>query len=289
MSYEITLPIWQVDAFSSVVFGGNPAAVVAIPASWLPGETLQAIAAENKLTETAFIRPDEYPIPLRWFTPAQEVPLCGHATLAAVAVVHQVLGLARTGSVVEFATASGLLYVHIRESDYVLDFPARQTVATSTPRSELEVALGASINEIYESADRYVCVLGDEAAIRSVAPDMEAVSDLRLPGVIVTASGDTCDFVSRYFAPAKGVPEDPVTGTSHCTLAPFWAQRLGKTTLQARQLSSREGLIECSIREDRVRLSGACRFYLNGSITVPITPADRLPLSFDAPYTRKTI
>jgi len=271
----MTLPIWQVDAFSSVVFGGNPAAVVAIPESWLPDESLQAIAAENNLSETAFMRPGEHPVPLRWFTPAQEVPLCGHATLAAVAVMHQALGLAEMGSVVEFATASGSLYVHIRESDYVLDFPARPTVSTSMPKSQLETALGARINEIYESSDRYVCVLNDEAAVRAATPDMTAVSNLRLPGLVVTAPGDACDFVSRYFAPAKGVPEDPVTGTSHCTLAPFWGQRLGKTTLHARQLSMRGGEIECSIREDRVRLSGACRFYLSGSITVPVRPANR--------------
>jgi len=270
----MTLPIWQVDAFSSVVFGGNPAAVVAITDSWLPDDILQAIAAENNLSETAFMRPSEHPVPLRWFTPAQEVPLCGHATLAAVAVMHQALGLAQTGSVVELATASGPLYVHIRESDYVLDFPARPTVPTSISKCELETALRARISEIYESVDRYVCVLNNEAAVRAVTPDMPSVSDLRLPGLIVTAPGDACDFVSRYFAPAKGVPEDPVTGTSHCTLAPFWGQRLGKATLHARQLSTREGQIECSIHQDRVRLSGACRFYLRGSITVPVRPAN---------------
>jgi PhzF family phenazine biosynthesis protein len=274
MSGEITLPIWQVDAFSSVVFGGNPAAVVAITDSWLPDDILQAIAAENNLSETAFIRPGEHPVALRWFTPVQEVPLCGHATLAAVAVMHQALGLAQTGSVVELVTAGGPLYVHIRENDYVLDFPARPTVPTSALKSELETALRARINEIYESVDRYVCVLNDEDAVRAVAPDMAAVSDLPLPGLIVTAPGDACDFVSRYFAPAKGVPEDPVTGTSHCTLAPFWGQRLGKTTLHARQLSTREGKIECSVHHERVRLSGACRFYLRGSITVPVGPAN---------------
>ncbi|WP_262047436.1 PhzF family phenazine biosynthesis protein [Bradyrhizobium sp. Bra78] len=273
MSGEIILPIWQVDAFSSVVFGGNPAAVVAITDCWLPDDILQAIAAENNLSETAFMRPGEHPVPLRWFTPIQEVPLCGHATLAAVAVMHQALGLAQTGSIVELATASGPLQIQIREDDYVLDLPARPTVPTSVPKSELETALRARIDEIYESVDRYVCVLNDEAAVRVVAPDMAAVSKLLLPGLIVTAPGDACDFVSRYFAPAKGVPEDPVTGTSHCTLAPFWGQRLDKTTLQARQLSTRGGQIECSIHQDRVRLSGACRFYLSGTITVPVGPA----------------
>ena len=271
MNNEITLPIWQVDAFSSVVFGGNPAAVVAIRGSWPGDDILQAIATENNLSETAFLLLGEYPVPLRWFTPEQEVPLCGHATLAAVAVMHHAIGLAQARSVVEFATASGPLYVHIRESDYVLDFPARSTVPTSTPKSELETALRARINEVYESSDRYVCVLDDEAAIRAVKPAMAAISNLRLPGLIVTAPGDTCDFVSRYFAPAKGVPEDPVTGTSHCTLAPFWGRRLSKTALHARQLSRRGGEIDCSVQEGRVHLSGACRFYLQGSITVPVT------------------
>ena len=271
MSNETTLPIWQVDAFSSVVFGGNPAAVVAIRDSWPGDDVLQAIATENNLSETAFFRLGKYPVPLRWCTPAQEVSLCGHATLAAVAVMHQEIGLAQARSVVELATASGPLYVHIRDHDYVLDFPTRPTVPTSIPKSELETALRARINEVYESSDRYVCVLDDEAAIHAVKPDMAAIANLQLPGLIVTAPGDACDFVSRYFAPAKGVPEDPVTGTSHCTLAPFWGRRLGKTELHARQLSRRGGQIDCSIHGDRVHLSGACRFYLRGSITVPVT------------------
>ncbi|SIT49432.1 putative enzyme [Paraburkholderia piptadeniae] len=263
------LPIWQVDAFSSMVFGGNPAAVVAIPGAWPPDHVLQAIAAENNVSETAFFRLDASPVPLRWFTPILEVPLCGHATLAAAAVMHEALGLVHAGSVVEFATASGPLYVRIGSRHYVLDFPARSTSPTTMKKEALERILGAAVKEVWESMDRYVCVLADEAAVQAVEPDLAAASALPLPGLLVTAPGDRCDFVSRYFAPAKGVPEDPVTGTSHCTLTPFWGQRLGKTSLGARQLSRRGGQIECSIHGDRVHLTGACRFYLRGSITVP--------------------
>jgi PhzF family phenazine biosynthesis protein len=270
MSNEISLPIWQVDAFSSNIFGGNPAAVVVIPGPWPADDVLQAIAAENNVSETAFVRLGEKPYPLRWFTPTLEVSLCGHATLAAVAVMHEVLGFVDTGSVVELATASGPLYVHVGQSDYVLDLPARPTVPTSIPKISLERVLGVPITEAWESIDRYVCVLEGEAVVHAVKPDLKAALGLQLPGLLVTALGNDCDFVSRYFAPAKGVPEDPVTGTSHCTLAPFWGRRLGKTSLHARQLSQRGGEIDCSVREDRVHLTGACRFYLQGSITVPI-------------------
>lgn len=263
------LPIWQVDAFSSRVFGGNPAAVVAISGPWPADELLQAIAAENNLSETAFARFDDNRVPLRWFTPAVEVPLCGHATLAAAAVMHRVLDLADVGSTVEFTTASGPLRVHIEPDRYVLELPARSTGPTALSKEQLENVLGTRIREVWESADRYVCVLDDAVAVQTLKPNMLAVSELPLPGLIATAPGVDCDFVSRYFAPAKGVPEDPVTGTSHCTLAPFWGLRLGKTALRARQLSSRGGAIECSVQGDRVHLAGQCSLYLHGFLTLP--------------------
>ncbi|KXU96465.1 hypothetical protein CR51_23030 [Caballeronia megalochromosomata] len=269
MKSEICLPIWQVDAFSSEVFGGNPAAVVALAGAWLADELMQAIAAENNLSETAFVRLGIDPVPLRWFTPACEVPLCGHATLATVAVMHKVLGLVDTGAVVEISTASGILRVSVGPTNYVLDFPARQTVATCTTKAQLEAVLGCEIREVWKSVDRYVCLLDSEAEVRRVQLDIGKSSSLDLPGIIATARGSDCDFVSRYFAPGKGVQEDPVTGTSHCTLAPFWAQRLGKTTFRAKQLSHRGGEIECSIVGDRVLLTGECKVYLQGSITVP--------------------
>ena len=219
------------------------------------------------------MRVGEYPIPLRWFTPVQEVPLCGHATLAAVAIMHQELGCVAVGAIVELTTASGPLFVSIRDKDYVLDVPARRIAPTSMPKTDIEAVLRTRVNEVYESADRYVCVLDDEEGVCAVAPNMTALSCLELPGLIVTAPGNDCDFVSRYFAPAKGVPEDPVTGTSHCTLAPFWSERLGKTVLRARQLSARGGQIDCAVNRDRVHLAGACRLYLRGTIVVPAPDA----------------
>lgn len=269
MTGDITLPIWQLDAFTGVSFQGNPAAVVALEGAWPSDALLQAIAAENNLSETAFFRLGESPIPLRWFTPNVEVPLCGHATLAAVAVMHKALGLVREGAIVEFGTASGSLYVRIGANDYVLDMPARPVTSTPVPKARLERALRTKIQEVWQSVDRYMCVLEDEAAVSAVKPDLSAVMKLPLPGLIVTAAGTGCDFVSRYFAPAKGVPEDPVTGTSHCTLAPFWGRRLGKIDLQARQLSQRGGQVGCSIRGDRIHLSGSCKLYLAGSIVIP--------------------
>jgi PhzF family phenazine biosynthesis protein len=267
------LPIWQVDAFSSRTFGGNPAAVVAINGPWPDDRFLQAIAAENNLSETAFFRSDAYPVPLRWFTPAVEVPLCGHATLAAAAVMHKALGMVECGFALEFATRSGPIYGTIGTDTYVLEIPARAVTPTGVSKALLERAAGVPIREVWESVDRYVCVLDDAATVRNVNPDFGAMSELGLPGLIVTALSEDCDFVSRYFAPAKGVPEDPVTGTSHATLAPFWGQRLGKTSLRARQLSARGGEIACLLKGDRVQLTGACAIYMRGSISVPVSHA----------------
>ncbi|SCX71692.1 phenazine biosynthesis protein PhzF family [Variovorax sp. EL159] len=275
MTGDTTFSIWQLDAFTGVSFRGNPAAVVAIDGAWPSDDLLQAIAAENNLSETAFFRLAEYPVPLRWFTPNVEVPLCGHATLATIAVMHKALGLVSDGAVVELATASGSLHVSVNADDYVLDLPARPITSTSISKAQLEAVLQTNIQEVWESVDRYVCVLEDEAAVSAVKPDLMAVMRLPLPGLIVTAAGSDCDFVSRYFAPAKGVPEDPVTGTSHCTLAPFWGRRLGKADLDARQLSHRGGQVACFVRADRVRLSGSCKLYLTGSIVVPaVMPAE---------------
>jgi PhzF family phenazine biosynthesis protein len=269
MSQFEILPIWHLDAFSPRVFGGNPAAVVSISGPWPADELLQAIAAETNLSETAFACFDQNPVPLRWFTPLMEVPLCGHATLAAAAVMHRVLGLAPVGSTVEFATASGPLRVHIDNDLLVLDLPARQTTPAAVRASQLEEALGTRIREAWESVDRYVCVLDDASAVQALKPNMPALSALPLPGLIATAPGADCDFVSRYFAPAKGVPEDPVTGTSHCTLAPFWGLRLGKTALRARQLSQRGGELDCTVRGDRVHMAGQCSLYLHGFLALP--------------------
>lgn len=257
------LNLYQVDAFTSRVFGGNPAAVVPLDA-WLPDATLQAIALENNLSETAFFVKEGEGYRLRWFTPAQEVDLCGHATLASAYVLfhHLARGLQR----VEFASRSGPLKV-AREGDWlVMDFPSRPPRAF-TPPLELAQALGARPSEVLVSRD-WVAVFDSEAQVRELKPDLTRLAQLDTFAVTVTAPGTEVDFVSRFFAPRAGVPEDPVTGSAHCSLVPYWAKRLGKTRLTARQVSARGGELRCEEREDRVHIAGQAVLYLEGLITV---------------------
>ena len=262
------LPIYQVDAFTNRLFGGNPAAVVVLDA--FPDDALlQTIAAENNLSETAFLVPHDGQYRLRWFTPLLEVPLCGHATLASAAVVMERLEPGRTEVV--FDTASGPLPVRRSASGYVLNFPARKPAPVAPPPG-LEAALGCHPHELLEVLDDgfgYTVVLADARAVRDLAPDFNAIARLVRPGLAVTARGDGAyDCVSRYFAPAKGVPEDPVTGSAHCALAPYWGARLGKTTLRAFQASRRGGELACRLVDGRVELEGGCVLYLEGRITV---------------------
>jgi PhzF family phenazine biosynthesis protein len=256
--------LFQVDAFTRRLFAGNPAAVV--PLEQFPDEaTMQAIAAENHLAETAFIVPHESDYRIRWFTPLLEVPLCGHATLASAAVVMQRLQPGRNEVV--FHSASGPLRVHRDDGSYVMDFPARTVTSTAAPAG-LSVALGLTPVEICEDKFNYLALLPSAADVRALTPDIAAVARLDRSGLIVTAEGDAnYDFVSRYFAPAKGIPEDPVTGGAHCALAPFWAKRLGKNDFRAFQASRRGGEILCRLRGDRVQLEGYCVFYLEGEIS----------------------
>lgn len=260
------LPIYQLDAFSSTLFGGNPAAVVVLPA--FPDDALMlSIAAENNLSETAFVVPHGEHYRLRWFTPKVEMPLCGHATLASAAVVMERLEPGREHVV--FDSASGLLPVRRSSDGYVLDFPQRlaQPIA---PIPLLEQALGLPPVALLDDGFSLLALLPDAAAVRALDPDFAAIARLPRPGLIVTAPGDAgYDCVSRYFAPAKGVPEDPVTGSAHCALAPFWGQRLGKTELRAFQASARGGELLCRLVDSRVELAGSCTFYLEGAITVP--------------------
>ena len=259
------LPMWQVDAFAAQRFRGNPAAVVPSD-TWLPGATMQAIAAENNLAETAFFvaKGDEWE--LRWFTPTVEVPLCGHATLASAAVVLERLETRRADVV--FRSASGPLRVERTASGYMMDFPARPSERTPTPPA-VAAALGIEPAEVHVNAFNYLAVLESPETVRALEPDLAAVAALDRPGVIVTAPGERpYDMVSRYFAPAKGVPEDPVTGGAHCMLAPYWAARLGRQELRAFQASRRGGELTCRVRGDRVELEGACVFYLEGTIEV---------------------
>jgi predicted PhzF superfamily epimerase YddE/YHI9 len=255
------IPFYQVDAFATRLFSGNPAAVMILHA--FPADALlQAIAAENNLAETAFLVPDGTDYRLRWFTPLVEVPLCGHATLASAAVVMERREPGR--DTVTFQTASGPLRVDRTATGFVMNLPARPAVSIAPPPA-LAAALGAAPAAVLRNAFNYMAVYDDADAVRALAPDMAAIAGLDRPGVIVTAPGDGgYDIVSRYFAPAKGIPEDPVTGGAHCMLVPYWCGRLGRTELRAFQASRRGGEIACRLAGERVELAGGCIFYLEG-------------------------
>lgn len=257
------IPMYQVDAFATHVFSGNPAAICPLE-EWLPDVQMQAIAAENNLAETAFFVRNGKGYKLRWFTPAVEVDLCGHATLASAFVILN--DLAPGEQSVSFETKSGTLTV-TREGDlYALDFPAR-------PPKECEVypalipALGAEPEKILAARD-YLAVYSTEEELRALKPDMQALMNIDRFAVIATAPGRESDFVSRFFAPAKGVPEDPVTGSAHCTLIPYWSKRLGKAKLHAYQVSPRGGELWCEDRGQRVTISGKAARFFEGTIFV---------------------
>jgi predicted PhzF superfamily epimerase YddE/YHI9 len=259
------LPLYQVDAFTDHLFAGNPAAVCPLDA-WLPDATMQAIAAENNLAETAFFVRDGGDYALRWFTPTVEVDLCGHATLASGHVVMKFLEPQRQS--VNFRTMkAGMLTVARCDEMLVMDFPARPA-ATTEPPSGLLAALGGTPREVLRARDHLV-VYDSAAEIAQLKPDLAALANVDCWAAIVTARGeDGVDFVSRFFAPAQGVPEDPVTGSSHTTLTPYWAKRLGKTELEARQLSRRGGALRCTLNGDRVSMGGRAVLYLEGHISV---------------------
>jgi PhzF family phenazine biosynthesis protein len=257
--------IFQVDAFTTRRFAGNPAAVMPMD-RFLDDASLQAIAAENNLAETAFLVPLNGDYRLRWFTPTTEVPLCGHATLASAAVVMERLEPARRAVV--FHSASGPLPVQRTSAGYVMDFPARPSEPVATPHGLAE-ALGTTPVEVWSNAYNYMALLENAQVLRELAPNMTALAAMNRPGVIVTAPGDGAyDFISRYFAPAKGIPEDPVTGSAHCMLAPYWARRLGKSEFRAYQASPRGGEVICRLAGDRTELEGSCVFYLEGEVEI---------------------
>lgn len=257
------LPLFQIDAFTDRLFGGNPAAVVLL-AEWLPDPVLTAIAAENNLAETAFVIPGPGTVALRWFTPKVEVDLCGHATLAAAHVLFR--HVMRDADRVTFATRSGNLVVTREGGRLTMDFPARPgSPAEVTER--LVSALGARPIQAFLARD-LMAIFDAESTVRNLQPDFQRIAELDAFGVIVSAPGESTDFVSRFFAPRAGVPEDPVTGSAHCTLVPYWAARLGKPDLAARQLSARGGDLRCRLAGDRVFISGAAVEYLRGEIDV---------------------
>jgi predicted PhzF superfamily epimerase YddE/YHI9 len=238
------LPIYQIDAFSSKIFAGNPAAVCPLT-EWLPDTTLQAIAAENNLSETAYFVPNGPRFQLRWFTPRCEVDLCGHATLASAFV----------------------LFHELHEPDELIRFETQSGELTVAPDAGLLAALGGNPVEILAARD-YLVRYATEAEVRALTPDMQALTRIDKFAVIATAPGNDCDFVSRFFAPAKGVPEDPVTGSAHCTLTPYWAEKLGKCKLNARQISERGGELVCTLAGNRVKIAGRAALYLRGMIRV---------------------
>ena len=260
------LPVYQIDAFTESVFAGNPAAVVPLE-DWLPDQVLQSIAAENNLSETAFFVAEGDVWRLRWFTPSVEVDLCGHATLAAA---HLILGEMRPDQQeVEFLTRSGPVSV-VRSGDLLaLNFPAMapQGVTDGAVVEAVSSALGRKPQEVWMARD-IMAVFDTAEEVAGLNPNMDAVSQLETFALMVTAPGEApgVDFCSRFFAPAKGIPEDPVTGSAHCTLTPYWSQRLGKKELLAHQLSRRGGELRCEDLGDRVSIAGHAKLFLEGTI-----------------------
>ena len=257
------LSLYQVDAFTDGPFSGNPAAVVPL-SEWLPERTMQAIALENNLSETAFFVPrDDGGIDLRWFTPLIEVDLCGHATLATAWVLFN--RLEQTGDSITFHTRSGPLAVSRDGARLAMDFPAQPP--TEAEIGDVTDALGAQPEAVL-AAPYAMAVMDSEETVRAIRPDFARIAALDIPELIITAPGRDCDFVSRFFAPAAGIDEDPVTGSAHCILIPYWSQRLGKTELFARQVSFRGGALWCALKDDRVSISGYATLYMEGTITL---------------------
>lgn len=258
------LDIYQVDAFASRPFTGNPAAVVPLQ-SWLPDQLMLDIAAENNLAETAYFVPNANGYDLKWFTPTVEMDLCGHATLASAYVIFELLGTDETP--LRFQTRSGQLTVENKDGKYVLDFPSRPGLSAEAPAGLIDAIGGPAPKEVLKSRD-YMLVYESEADVLAIKPDFNSLMKTGTHAVIVTAPGDSSDFVSRFFAPELGVPEDPVTGSAHCSLIPYWAQRLGKNKLFARQVSQRGGEIKCELIGDRVKMAGDAVLYMKGEIYI---------------------
>ena len=261
------LRVYQVDAFTTDLFAGNPAAVVPL-GEWIDDGLMQQIASENNLSETAFFVPKNNAgnhWHIRWFTPAVEVPLCGHATLASVAVIHR--EFSPSSWPIKLDSASGQLTVDIDGDAFILDFPVNEAVPGNMPE-ELPEALGGEFEACLTTEHFYLLTIADEATLRTLSPDFSKILSVTKDGIIVTARGDSVDFVSRFFHPGVGIDEDPVTGSAHCILTPYWSGRLGKEKLTARQISRRGGELECELRGDRVLLRGHAAFYLKGELTV---------------------
>lgn len=259
----MTTPIYQADAFTSQLFGGNPAAICPLK-EWLPDEMMQKIAVENNLAETAFFVKTEGGYCLRWFTPEYEIDLCGHATLASAHILFTELGYSEES--INFETIkAGTLTVKRDGEKYTMDFPSRPPIPIEAPNGLVEALGPKQPKAILRSRD-YFLEYESEDDIAEMAPDFFALSKMDTVGVIVTAPGKNVDFVSRFFAPGAGIPEDPVTGSAHCNLIPYWAKQLGKDKLHALQISSRKGELWCELNGERVLMSGKAVTYLRGEI-----------------------
>ena len=261
-----TLPIYQVDAFTTVLFSGNPAAVCVL-ANPLSDTTMQAIASENNLSETAFINISIDPFFIRWFTPLMEVNLCGHATLAAARILFDDY-LSPTTHEISFGSRSGILIAIKRDDLIFLDFPVDIPTKTN-PIPTIQNGLGVNPISTLRGKEDLVAVFENESIIASIVPDYSILSNLDSRGLIITAPGTTSDFVSRFFAPQTGINEDAVTGSAHTVLTPYWSNILDKQTLTGRQLSDRGGTLYCELVGGRVLIGGATRRYMKGSITIP--------------------
>jgi predicted PhzF superfamily epimerase YddE/YHI9 len=259
--------LFHVDAFTGQAFAGNPAAVCPLD-SWLDDGLLRAIAAENNLSETAYFMPEGDHFRLRWFTPLCEVNLCGHATLASAFILMTILDPSRES--VRFETRSGMLTVKREDDLFAMDLPALPAWVCEMPPTELMASLrtDTSPQMILQLKDNYFVVYDNEDTVRNLRPNLRELEKLHPAGVAITAPGKNADFVSRYFAPSYGIPEDPVTGSTHCSLAPYWGQRLGKNILHARQVSQRGGELWCEVAGDRVIIRGKAVLTLKGSLLI---------------------
>jgi PhzF family phenazine biosynthesis protein len=258
------IPIFQVDAFTSEVFKGNPAAVCPLE-NWLPDDLLQKIAMENNLSETAFFVKGEEGFHIRWFTPVTEVTLCGHATLASAAVIFEKLGSSLDR--ILFHSKSGMLTVEKDKDLYRLNFPSDKISPFLIPE-EITKALGSNPLQSFKGREDYLLIYGNEQEITDINPDFKKLGSHSKRGVIVSSPGNDCDFASRFFAPAVGIDEDPVTGSAHTTLIPYWSGVLKKKDLTARQLSSRGGELECTMKGERVEIGGKVIFFMEGIIEI---------------------
>lgn len=259
------LKVYIVNAFAETTFGGNPAAVVYLR-EWLSEDLMQQIAAQHNLAETAYIIPQGGDYAIRWFTPEVEVALCGHATVASAHVFYHHIGY--KNDKITFHSQSGPLHVSKRsDGKLTLDFPADDPIKVESPAA-INAGLKVTPIAVYKGSTDYMAVLESQREIESLSPDFKILSQLKTRGIIVTAKGDAADFVSRCFFPQSGIDEDPVTGSAHTTMTPYWSYRLGKEKLTAIQLSKRKGYLDCEMADDRVLISGNARAYLEGDIFI---------------------